>query len=78
MNNPTNGGRQGRHRRRWTATGLVLGVPAVLVSYLLFAQEDSQESRAEDSPDTRVGRLAEGRLPFARSGSATRTAAGPT
>ncbi|GGQ13407.1 RICIN domain-containing protein [Streptomyces roseolilacinus] len=42
MKNPTNGGRRGRHRRRWTATGLLLGVPAALVPYLLFAQDDSQ------------------------------------
>ncbi|MEU6668088.1 RICIN domain-containing protein [Streptomyces sp. NPDC046727] len=42
MNNPTNGGRRGRHRRRWTATGLLLGGPAAVVPYLLFAQEDSQ------------------------------------
>ncbi|MFG3407573.1 RICIN domain-containing protein [Streptomyces sp. NPDC048142] len=42
MKNPTNGERRGRHRRRWSATGLLLGVPAVLVPYLLFAQEDSQ------------------------------------
>ncbi|MEV0176829.1 RICIN domain-containing protein [Streptomyces sp. NPDC050803] len=47
MNNPTNGGRRGRHRRRWTATGLLLGVPAVLVPYLLFAQEDSQAATVD-------------------------------
>ncbi|MEU8886989.1 RICIN domain-containing protein [Streptomyces sp. NPDC048442] len=41
-NDPTQGRRRGRHRRRWTATGLLVGVPAVLVPYLLFAQEDSQ------------------------------------
>ncbi|MCX5366980.1 RICIN domain-containing protein [Streptomyces sp. NBC_00124] len=44
MRNPTNGG---RHRRRWTATGLVLGVPAILVPYLLFAQEDSQAATVD-------------------------------
>ncbi|WP_031484136.1 RICIN domain-containing protein [Streptomyces bicolor] len=42
MNHPTNGGRRGRHRRRWTATAVLLGVPAAVVPYLLFAQEDSQ------------------------------------
>ncbi|MFF6948622.1 RICIN domain-containing protein [Streptomyces iakyrus] len=42
MNNPTNGGRRGRHRRRWTATVALLGVPAAVVPYLLFAQDDSQ------------------------------------
>jgi len=47
MNHPTNRGRRGRHRRRWTATGLVLGVPAVLVPYLLYAQEDSQAATVD-------------------------------
>ncbi|MDX3521415.1 RICIN domain-containing protein [Streptomyces scabiei] len=42
MNNPTNGGRRGRHRRRWTATAVLLGVPLAVVPYLLFTQEDSQ------------------------------------
>ncbi|MEU6227324.1 RICIN domain-containing protein [Streptomyces sp. NPDC047042] len=49
MNHPTNGGRRGRHRRRWTATGLLLGVPAVLVPYLLYSQEDSQAATVVDS-----------------------------
>ncbi|MFC4466085.1 RICIN domain-containing protein [Streptomyces xiangluensis] len=47
MKNPTNGGRRGRHRRRWTATGLLLGVPAIVVPYLLFAQEDSQAATVD-------------------------------
>jgi len=32
---------RGRHRRRWTATGLLLGVPAVLGPYLLLSQSKS-------------------------------------
>ncbi|MGW1272747.1 RICIN domain-containing protein [Streptomyces sp. NPDC002491] len=47
MNNPTNGGRRGRHRRRWTATGLLLGVPAVVLPYLVFVQEDSQAATVD-------------------------------
>ncbi|MFE2875264.1 RICIN domain-containing protein [Streptomyces roseus] len=47
MKNPTNGGRRGRHRRRWTETGLLLGAPAVLVPYLLFVQEDSQAATVD-------------------------------
>ncbi|GEC07373.1 carbohydrate-binding protein [Streptomyces spinoverrucosus] len=47
MNNPTNGGRRGRHRRRWTATGLLIGVPAVIVPYFLFVQEDSQAAQVD-------------------------------
>ncbi|MFJ8588281.1 RICIN domain-containing protein [Streptomyces sp. NPDC093595] len=47
MNHPTNGGRRGRHRRRWSATALLLGVPATVVPYLLFAQEDSQAATVD-------------------------------
>ncbi|MFF1723925.1 WD40/YVTN/BNR-like repeat-containing protein [Streptomyces sviceus] len=47
MNNPTNGGHRGRHRRRWTATAVLLGVPAAVVPYLLFTQDDSQASSAQ-------------------------------
>ncbi|MER7533847.1 RICIN domain-containing protein [Streptomyces sp. NPDC097704] len=49
MKNPTNGGRRGRHRRRYTATGLLLGVPTVLVPYLLFVQDDSQAATVDGS-----------------------------
>ncbi|NEA68491.1 RICIN domain-containing protein [Streptomyces sp. SID12488] len=48
MNHPTNGGRRGRHRRRWTATGLLFGIPAaVVVPYLLFTQDDSQAATVD-------------------------------
>ncbi|MFE9845024.1 RICIN domain-containing protein [Streptomyces goshikiensis] len=47
MKNPPNGGRRGRHRRRWTGTGLLLGVPAVLVPYLLYVQDDSQAATVD-------------------------------
>ncbi|MFI8531273.1 RICIN domain-containing protein [Streptomyces aquilus] len=50
MDNPTNGGRRGRrgrHRRRWTATALLVGAPAVVVPYLLFVQEDSQAATVD-------------------------------
>ncbi|TDC65745.1 carbohydrate-binding protein [Micromonospora sp. KC207] len=50
MKSPTNGGRRWRHRRShrrfWTATGLLLGVPAVLVPYVLFGQ-DSQAATVD-------------------------------
>ncbi|GAA2063795.1 RICIN domain-containing protein [Streptomyces albiaxialis] len=47
MNDLPNGRRHGRHRRRrWTVAGLSLGVSAILVPYLLFAQEDSQAGPA--------------------------------
>ncbi|MFC3573639.1 RICIN domain-containing protein [Streptomyces yaanensis] len=47
MNNPTNGVRRGRHRRRWTATAVLLGAPLAVVPYLLFVQEDSQAATVE-------------------------------
>ncbi|MFJ7158490.1 RICIN domain-containing protein [Streptomyces sp. NPDC101118] len=47
MNNPTNGGRRGRHRRRGTATVLLLGVPATVVAYLVFVQDDSQAATVD-------------------------------
>ncbi|MER5713503.1 RICIN domain-containing protein [Streptomyces sp. NPDC002122] len=47
MNNPTNAARRGRHRRRWSATALLLGVPAAVVPYLLFTQEDSQAATVD-------------------------------
>ncbi|MEE1837654.1 RICIN domain-containing protein [Streptomyces sp. SP17KL33] len=62
MNNPTNGGRRGRHRRRWTATGLVLGVPAVLVPYLLYAQEDSQAATVDGTAYYRLVSVRSGKV----------------
>ncbi|MEU2231486.1 RICIN domain-containing protein [Streptomyces vietnamensis] len=49
MNNPTDAGRRGRHRRRRTATALLIGVPATVVPYLLFVQDDSQAATVDDS-----------------------------
>ena len=59
MRNPTNGG---RHRRRWTATGLVLGVPAILVPYLLFAQEDSQAATVDGDAYYRLVSVRSGKV----------------
>jgi hypothetical protein len=63
MTPPTSGGRRGRHRRRWTATGLVLGVPAVLVPYLLYAQEDSQAATVDDTAYYRLVSVRSGKVP---------------
>lgn len=49
MNNRTNGGHRGRHRRRWSATALLLGVPAAGIPYLLLTQEDSQAATVDAS-----------------------------
>ncbi|MET8505321.1 RICIN domain-containing protein [Streptomyces sp. NPDC004787] len=47
MNHPTHAVRRGRHRRRRTATALLLGVPATVVPYLLFVQDDSQAATVD-------------------------------
>ncbi|KOX06474.1 hypothetical protein ADK65_01700 [Streptomyces sp. NRRL B-1140] len=62
MNHLTDGGRRGRHRRRRTATGLVLGVPAVLVPYLLFAQEDSQAATVDGDACYRLVSVRSGKV----------------
>ncbi|WP_141204860.1 RICIN domain-containing protein [Streptomyces griseorubiginosus] len=62
MNNPTHGGRRGRHRRRWTATGLLLGVPAVLVPYLLYAQQDSQAATVDGDAYYRLVSVRSGKV----------------
>ncbi|MFK4084858.1 RICIN domain-containing protein [Kribbella sp. NPDC020789] len=46
MDNPTHRGRRGR---RWTAVGLLVGVPAIVVPCLLFAQNDSQAATIDGS-----------------------------
>lgn len=46
MDNPTNRARRGRYRRRWIATGLLVGVPALVVPSVLFAQEADQPTSA--------------------------------
>jgi hypothetical protein len=59
MNNPTS---RGRHRRRWTATGLLLGVPAIVVPYLLFAQEDSQAATVDGDAYYRLVSVRSGKV----------------
>ncbi|MEV5611153.1 RICIN domain-containing protein [Streptomyces sp. NPDC052225] len=58
MNNPRNspahGRQRGRHRRRWTATGLLLGAPAAVVPYLLFTQDDSQAATVDATASYRL------------------------
>ncbi|MDC0768769.1 RICIN domain-containing protein [Streptomyces sp. HD] len=62
MDNPTNGGRRGRHRRRWTATGLLVGVPAIVVPYFLFAQEDSQAATVDGDAYYRLVSVRSGKV----------------
>lgn len=62
MKSPTNGGRRGRHRRRWTATGLLAGVPAMVVPYLLFVQEDSQAATVDGEAYYRLVSVRSGKV----------------
>ncbi|MFF4497238.1 RICIN domain-containing protein [Streptomyces sp. NPDC001546] len=62
MNHATNGGRRGRHRRRWAGTGLLLGVPAVLVPYLLFVQDDSQAATVDGDAFYRLVSVRSGKV----------------
>ncbi|OEJ32680.1 RICIN domain-containing protein [Streptomyces subrutilus] len=63
MKNPTNGVRRGRHRRRWTATtGLLLGVPAIVVPYLLFVQENSQAATVDGDAYYRLVSVRSGKV----------------
>ncbi|WP_418959943.1 RICIN domain-containing protein [Streptomyces tritici] len=62
MNTPTNGGRRGRHRRRWSATGLLLGVPAAVVPYFLFTQDDSQAATIDHSAYYRLVSVRSGQV----------------
>ncbi|MEU3316831.1 RICIN domain-containing protein [Streptomyces sp. NPDC006662] len=62
MNHATNGGRRGRHRRRWAGTGLLLGVPAVLVPYLLFVQDDSQAATVDGDAYYRLVSVRSGKV----------------
>ncbi|MFI8519194.1 RICIN domain-containing protein [Streptomyces sp. NPDC085481] len=62
MNNPTDDGRHGRHRRRRTATALLLGVPATVVPYLLFVQDDSQAATVDGNAYYRLVSVRSGKV----------------
>ena len=62
MSNPTNGGRRGRHRRRVSATVLLLGVPVALVSYFVFIHEDSQAATVDGSAYYRLVSVRSGKV----------------
>lgn len=51
MDNPKHGARRGRHRRRWIATGLLVGVTAVVAPGLVSAHEDSPSTTVDGSAD---------------------------
>ncbi|MFI6106234.1 RICIN domain-containing protein [Streptomyces sp. NPDC051310] len=62
MNHPSNGGRRGRHRRRWSATALLLGVPATVVPYLLFTQDDSKAATVDGDAYYRLVSVRSGKV----------------
>ncbi|WP_314617321.1 RICIN domain-containing protein [Streptomyces stackebrandtii] len=62
MNNPTRVRRRGRHRRRWSATALLLAVPAAVVPYLLFTQDDSQAATVDGNAYYRLVSVRSGKV----------------
>ncbi|MEU3822397.1 RICIN domain-containing protein [Streptomyces sp. NPDC030392] len=62
MNHPTRGRRRGRHRRRWSATALLLAVPAAAVPYLLFTQDDSQAATVDGDAYYRLVSVRSGKV----------------
>ncbi|MFC5665268.1 RICIN domain-containing protein [Kitasatospora misakiensis] len=61
MSNPTDGRRRGRHRRRWSATALLLAVPLGGVTYL-FTHEDSQAATVDGDAYYRVVSVRSGQV----------------
>ncbi|MDK1473142.1 RICIN domain-containing protein [Streptomyces sp. 549] len=62
MKNPTNGGRRGRHRRRWSATALLAAIPLGVVPYVLFTQEDSQAATVDSDAYYRLVSVRSGKV----------------
>ncbi|MEU7874522.1 RICIN domain-containing protein [Dactylosporangium sp. NPDC049140] len=62
MKNPTNGGRRARRLRRRTVIGLLLGVPAVIVPYLLLTNADSQATTIESDAFYRLVAVHSGKV----------------
>ncbi|PBC78535.1 photosystem II stability/assembly factor-like uncharacterized protein [Streptomyces sp. TLI_235] len=61
MSNPTRG-RRGRHRRRFSATALALGVPLAGVSYFMFTPEDSQAATVDNGAYYRLVSVRSGQV----------------
>ncbi|WOI62036.1 RICIN domain-containing protein [Streptomyces fradiae] len=62
MNHHTRGRSRGRHRRRWSATALLLAVPAAVVPYLLFTQDDSQAATVDGNAYYRLVSVRSGKV----------------
>ena len=53
---------RGRHRRRWTVTGLLIGVPAVLGPYLLLSQPKSEAATIDSTGYYRLVSVSSGKV----------------
>ncbi|WP_371614172.1 RICIN domain-containing protein [Streptomyces sp. NBC_00454] len=62
MSNTPNGGRRGRHRRRLSATALLLGMPLGAVSYFVFVVEDSQAATVDGGAYYRLVSVRSGKV----------------
>ncbi|MFD9573562.1 RICIN domain-containing protein [Streptomyces sp. NPDC059982] len=62
MKNPTNGRRRGRHRRRLSATVLLLGIPLGAGSYFVFGVEDSQAATVDSDAYYRLVSVRSGKV----------------
>ncbi|MER7671793.1 RICIN domain-containing protein [Kitasatospora sp. NPDC096128] len=62
MGNPTNGRRRGRHRRRLSATALLLALPLGVGSYFVFVHGDSQAATVDDSAYYRLVSVRSGQV----------------
>ncbi|GAA3796244.1 RICIN domain-containing protein [Streptomyces phyllanthi] len=53
---------RGRHRKRWTVTGLLIGVPAVLGPYLLLSQPESEAATIDSTAYYRLVSVNSGKV----------------
>jgi hypothetical protein len=53
---------RGRHRKRWTVTGLLIGVPAVLGPYLVLSQPESEAATIDSTAYYRVVSVNSGKV----------------
>ncbi|WP_031072915.1 RICIN domain-containing protein [Streptomyces sp. NRRL WC-3742] len=62
MSNSPHSRRRGRHRRRLSATALLLGVPVAVGSYFVFVHEDSQAAVVDDGAYYRLVSVRSGKV----------------
>ncbi|MFG2821729.1 RICIN domain-containing protein [Kitasatospora sp. NPDC048365] len=62
MSNSPHSGRRGRHRRRLSATALVIGVPVVVGSYFVVTHEESQAATVDGDAYYRLVSVRSGKV----------------